>query len=138
MRTTILTVASVMTMMMSSCTGGDQLNHNHPPVARLEISPSFVPKGRSTEVLLDASRSCDELDSPEGCGEEGAPPRTTCPGGVKFDWAMGGAFQVVSSADGGSKVTVNLTAEKPVEVILTVTDCDGRATTIHRWIGITL
>ncbi|MDY0004882.1 MAG: hypothetical protein RBU30_26525 [Polyangia bacterium] len=113
------------------------------PVARMSISPRYVPAGVESVVLLDGRRSCDEIDFPETCdktaeGETG--PRLTCPGGVSFRWSLDYPAEPVGGEQALTQpfLEVRLTPDRPVTVTLQVTDCDANTAITRSQIGIIL
>lgn len=112
----------------------------HPPVARLRIEPKYVPIGTSTEVMLDGSRSCDELDHPEGCdrGHDGGAPSASCPSKVTFRWELDQQVELVEGGVEMPFMRVRVNIRKPINVTLHVRDCSGQKSRITGQIGIVL
>jgi len=113
------------------------------PVARLSISPRYIPAGQTSEVLLDGRRSCDEIDHPETCDksvEGNTGPPQSCPGGVTFHWDLDAPYDIVPGQGGteSSSLRVRVTPDRPITVTLAVTDCDENRSTAYGQIGITL
>lgn len=109
-----------------------------PPVARIQVTPRYIPTGVETQVTLDAHRSCDELDAPETCDKtsDGPGPPGGCPGGVTFSWELDVPFLALGDLN-APKVDVLVTPDRPISVIVTVTDCDDNSTSARTTIGIT-
>jgi len=93
--------------------GGCQEEAGRAPVARFDVSPSYVPfhDGYTTVVTLDGSRSKDEIDDPAG----------TLPLG--FHWDLDDpAVQVVEGSLDAAQVKVKLQGDRPTSVTLSVWD----------------
>jgi hypothetical protein len=130
-------LACALLLVAPGCAQDD----NRPPVARLSVSPRYVPVGQETVLTLDGRRSCDEIDYPESCDKtaEGSGPPLTCPGGLSYAWSMDVPFTPVDGASlTAPRLDVRVTLDRPATVKLTVTDCDQRAVTTQTQVGITL
>jgi hypothetical protein len=88
-----------------------------PPIARIELSPEAIAEndGQQTPVVLDATRSADPADDPEG----------TAP--LQYLWTLeGDDFEL----EPGSRLTdpmvvVRFRGDRPATITLRVTDVDG-------------
>ena len=132
-------LATGVPLLLLSCVG----DTGRQPVARMSLSPRYVPAGVESVVLLDGRRSCDEIDYPETCDKtaEGLTgPRLTCPGGVSFRWWLDAPAVPVGGevAYQQPSLEVRLTPDRPVTVTLQVTDCDANTVTTRSQIGIIL
>ena len=112
----------------------------YPPVARMQIEPKYVPVSVDTNVLLDGKRSCDEVDHPEGCDKsaDGSGPSTACPSGVTFRWTLDRSVQLVGGGPDQPWMRIRVNTDRPINVTLKVTDCDGEKAEIRGQIGIIL
>ncbi|MCD6499153.1 MAG: hypothetical protein J7M25_12755 [Deltaproteobacteria bacterium] len=112
----------------------------HPPIARLTITPRYVPVGQPTDVLLDGSKSCDQVDNPQACStyQDGGMPDMTCPHGVSFHWTISAPAQLKEGGVDQPRMRILLTTDRPVTVSLTITDCAGRTAEIDSQIGVIL
>ena len=113
------------------------------PVARLSITPRYVPVGEESVVFLDGRRSCDEIDHPESCdktaeGNQG--PLLTCPGGVSFRWSLDAPATPVGGEEAYKQpfLEVRVRPDRPITVTLKVTDCDNNTAVVKNQIGIIL
>ncbi|MBN2723043.1 MAG: hypothetical protein JXR95_03120 [Deltaproteobacteria bacterium] len=115
-------------------------NEGWAPVARFTLTPDYVVSGESTEVVLDARRSCDALDNPELCdtSEDGEGTPSICPGGITYTWSIPGQQGgVLAGTDSGSYIRVSVKIDRPVRIDLKVVDCDGMESTTYKWLGVT-
>lgn len=107
----------------------------HAPIARMDLTPAYVPKGDNfaTAVLLDGSQSCDELDEPEACvsGDAGA-----APSGLRFSWSIGSPDARLEGAPSDATLTIRVRGERPVAISLTVTDSEDTSSTIEKSLGL--
>ena len=112
----------------------------HPPIARLTITPRYVSKDQPTEVLLDGSKSCDQVDNPQACAtyQDGGMPSVSCPQGISFHWTISAPAQLKEGGIDQPRMRILLTTDRPVTVSLTVTDCDGRKARIESQVGVIL
>lgn len=107
---------------------GCQQELGRPPVPRFTLDPEWIEQGDDfrTPVVLDATASADELDDPR------APLDVT--------WSFDD--ERVRFADGddehGATVTVTAAGERPLTIVLTVTDPDGLASSLSHRLGITV
>ncbi|MEK6608717.1 MAG: hypothetical protein AABZ30_13740 [Myxococcota bacterium] len=110
----------------------------HPPVARIDVLPEYVPAGDDfhTTVVLDGTRSCDELDAPETClrGDAG----TRVPEGLRFAWTVAADDARIDGEMTDARIDARVSGERPIEVTLTVTDGEDLSATAAATIGITL
>ena len=109
------------------------------PVARFSVEPLYVPSGVSTQITLDARRSCDALDSPELCdnSEDGDGTPTVCPGGIEYSWDIPGQVGSVTPLKPSySLINANVSITSPVKITLTVTDCDGMSSSKSTMLGV--
>jgi hypothetical protein len=114
-------VLSIGAGALIGCSAG-----GHPPVARLTLTPPYVPVGDhyQTAIVLDGSQSKDELDDPAGSFP------------LRFGFATDDPAPQLTPD--GAKATLRIAGDRPTAVSLTVTDADGLPTTVQKRIGVTL
>jgi hypothetical protein len=112
----------------------------YPPVARMKIEPRYVPVSVDTDVLLDGKRSCDEVDHPESCDKsaDGSGPSQSCPAGVTFRWTLDRSVHLLAGGPDHSWMRVRVNTDRPINVTLKVTDCDGEKAEVRGQIGVIL
>jgi hypothetical protein len=98
----------------------------HPPVARLTLTPAYVPSGDQyrTAIAVDGSQSRDELDDPAGSFP------------LRFSFFSDDPAPQLTPA--GDRATLRILGDRPTAVSVTVTDSDGLATTVEKLVGVTL
>ncbi|MGM0596484.1 MAG: hypothetical protein ACQES9_05530 [Myxococcota bacterium] len=134
----IFSIFCTTIIFLSSCEV--QEDDGWPPVARVFAEPAYVPKGQTSEITLDARKSCDALDYPSFCdaSEDGDGCPSICPGGITYSWNIPGKTgNIRSLTNTYSLINVDVNIDRPVEIILTVTDCDGKSASKSIWLGIT-
>ena len=106
----------------------------------MRIEPKYVPVNVDTEVLLDGRKSCDEVDHPEGCDKsaDGSGPTTACPSGVRFEWSLDQAVQLLAGGTDQPSLRVRVNTDRPIEVVMKVRDCEGDLAEVRGQIGIIL
>ncbi len=110
--------------------GGCALDDGRPPLARIDIVPEAIPEndGFQTEVVLDASRSADPIDDPDGSET------------LSVRWEIIGDEARYASGDDDADVTPTLTfrGDQPATIRLTVTDADGLEATATEHLQLTV
>lgn len=101
-----------------------------PPVARIDATPRAIPEHDDfqTAVVLDASRSADPIDDPDG----GLP--------LRYAWELtNDEFRLEPGSDLESPtVRLRFRGERPATVRLTVTDTDGQSATARLQMQLTV
>jgi hypothetical protein len=115
---------------IAALAGGCTLADARPPIARIDVAPAAIPEndGFQTEVVLDASRSADPIDDPEG--DES----------LEIRWEIIGDEARYASGDGATDPTPTLTfrGDQPATIRLTVTDADGLEATATEHLQLTV
>jgi hypothetical protein len=114
-------------VLSSFCTGcGGQAGH--PPIARISLSPAYVPLGDaySTDVVLDGSGSSDPVDDPNGVQP------------LLYQWIVDDDHAPIAPSPSVARVTVRIAGDHPVRVTLTVTDGSDDKTSATATIGVVL
>jgi hypothetical protein len=114
--------------------GACQTTTGHPPVARVTVTPKYVPEGDgcTTVVALDGTASKDELDDPSGQQP------------LWFRWELdedgcvGPGPDVASGSLTAPTISVRIRGDRPVTVTLTVRDASGATAVRTAMIGITV
>jgi hypothetical protein len=113
-RTLYLPLAAALTVacLAAGCTFED----GHPPVPRASATPRAIPEndGFQTAVTLDATRSADPLDDPEGVRP------------LRYMWHISSdEFRFESGDETDPTPVVRFRGARPATIELTVTDADG-------------
>ncbi len=111
------------------------------PVARFTMDPLYIAQGEPVTITLDGRKSCDALDSPELCDttEDGDGCPSTCPGGIEYDWTIPGLVGSLTPLKSNySMVSASVRIDRPVQITLTVTDCDGMSATKTLTLGVSV
>lgn len=106
---------------------GCQKELGRPPVPRFSIDPPYIAAGDDfqTEVTLDSTDSADELDDPS------AP--------LDVAWSFDDdRVRVAAGSANDPTLVITAPGERPVTIVLMVTDPDGRSSSLSRRLGITL
>ena len=114
-------IASVF--LLTAC----QQEFGRPPVPRFTVDPQYILTGDdyATRVTLDSSGSADELDDP------------TAP--LDVDWSFDDErVRVVEGSRHSPTLVLTAPGERPVTIVLTVTDPDGRSSSLSQRLGVTL
>ncbi len=127
-------VAAILLFSTAACSPPP----GQPPVARLSLDPPYVPEGQATEVLLDARRSCDQFDHPEGCVQADETPPVGCPEGLSYHWSVSRDVALLEGGPNQPWMRVSVQTDRPISVTVTVTDCDGRTASVTKQIGVIL
>jgi hypothetical protein len=100
----------------------------HPPIARISVSPAYVPlgDGYATDVVLDGSASSDPVDDPNGIQP------------LLYQWVVDDDHAPIAPAPTVAVVTTRIAGDHPVRVTLTVTDGSDDKTSAIATIGVTL
>lgn len=126
-------VAAALAALAIAALGGSGCasRAGHPPIARVTVTPGYVPLGDSyhTDVVLDGSGSRDQIDDPIG-DSGGALP-------LRFAWSVEDDHATIAPNPSAPMVTVRIAGAHPVTVHLTVTDAQDDAATTSAQIGVT-
>lgn len=110
--------------------GGCTLDDARPPIARIDVTPAAIPENDDfqTEVVLDASRSADPIDDPDGSEA------------LEVRWEIVGDEARFASGDDETDPTPTLTfrGDQPATILLTVTDGDGLEATAVEHLQLTV
>ncbi len=114
--------------------GGCALDDGRPPLARIDVVPAAIPEndGFQTEVVLDASRSADPIDDPDGSEP------------LAVRWEIIGDEARYASGDeaflilGDLTPTLTFRGDQPATIRLTVTDADGLEATATEHLQLTV
>jgi hypothetical protein len=119
-------VLVVVAALGTGCTLADA----RPPIARIDLTPAAIPENDDfqTEVVLDASRSADPIDDPEGAER------------LDVRWEIIGDEARFASGDGATDATPTVTfrGDAPATIRLTVTDADGLEATAVEHLQLTV
>jgi hypothetical protein len=101
---------------------------DHPPTARINVTPSHVPvdDNYTTEVLLDGSGSRDDVDDPLAVRP------------LLYEWRVEDPKAFISPDAFSPQVAVKIAGTRPVTVRLTIADGSNTKTTVTAQIGVTL
>lgn len=122
MRRLGLTLLLLLLLLLSP---GCQQELGRPPVPRFTVQPAWIAAGddHETEVVLDATRSADELDDPS----------------VALDVTWSFDDTDVRFVEGGAHdavVVLTASGERPVTISLTVTDPEGLSSSLSQRLGV--
>jgi len=109
---------------------GCTLEDARPPLARIDVTPAAIPENDDfqTEVVLDATRSADPIDDPDGSEP------------LEIRWEIIGDEARYASGDGETDLTPTLTfrGDQPATIRLTVIDGDGLEATATEHLQLTV
>jgi hypothetical protein len=125
-RTIVATKRVLVVLILSGCA----VEEGRPPLARIDLTPSAIPEndGFETLVTLDATRSADPVDDPDGS----AP--------LEFRWSILGDDFDFEPGSNEEDVTPELRfrGDRPATITLTVTDVDGLSATATAHVQLTV